>query len=286
MNSCQRYFSICALALLTQAAFAQSAPTLGSASSFTVLSAAPSAGGAVTCTDSTITGDVGSSGAAASIVQTSCTTTGAVIAPVSAGVLADFNSAYDALAGQACDSFLPTLDVTQSLSPGVYCFGAAATATGKTLTLNGGANDTWLFKVGTGGTGALTGTSFSVVMAGGASACNVTWWVAEAATITTSSFLGTILAGAAITGTGVAPTSPFEGRALAKAAVTMTNVALLGCEGGSIGGSAGKQKCNQGVGNGPEGCDPGNSNQGNPFRSNDEVGGTPGNPGRKGGNKK
>ncbi len=44
--------------------------------------------------------------------------------------------------------------------------------------------------------------------------------------------------------------------------------------------------CNQGVGNGPEACDPGNSNQGDPSRSNDEVGGTPGNPGRKGGNGK
>lgn len=42
-----------------------------------------------------------------------------------------------------------------------------------------------------------------------------------------------------------------------------------------------KPKCNQGVGNGPEGCDPGNSNHNQP--SNDENGGTPGNPGRKGG---
>jgi hypothetical protein len=31
---------------------------------------------------------------------------------------------------------------------------------------------------------------------------------------------------------------------------------------------------------------PGNSNQGNPSRSNDELGGTPGNPGRRGGNNK
>jgi hypothetical protein len=45
------------------------------------------------------------------------------------------------------------------------------------------------------------------------------------------------------------------------------------------------EKCNQGVGNGPEGCDPGNSNLHNPFGSNDEHGGTKGNPGRKGGNK-
>ena len=46
-------------------------------------------------------------------------------------------------------------------------------------------------------------------------------------------------------------------------------------------GSANKPACNQGVGNGPEGCDPGNSDHNQP--SNDENGGTPGNPGRKGG---
>jgi hypothetical protein len=42
-----------------------------------------------------------------------------------------------------------------------------------------------------------------------------------------------------------------------------------------------KPKCNQGVGNGPEGCDPGNSNHNRP--SNDEEGGSPGSPGRGGG---
>jgi hypothetical protein len=48
----------------------------------------------------------------------------------------------------------------------------------------------------------------------------------------------------------------------------------------------GGQGCNQGVGNGDEGCDPGNSNQGDPDNSNDENGGVPGAPGRKGGNGK
>ena len=38
--------------------------------------------------------------------------------------------------------------------------------------------------------------------------------------------------------------------------------------------------CNQGVGNGDEGCDPGNSNQGDDDRSNDEQGGRPGQPGK------
>ena len=273
-------------------AAAPSAPSLGAASDFAVLSAAPNAGGAVTCTDSTIIGNVGSSGPSASVVQTSCTITGAIIAPVSAGVITDFLSAYDALAGQSCDRFLTgTLDGI-TLTPGVYCFAAAATLTG-TLTLNGNGSSTgtWLFKVGTSGTGALTGTDFSVALVNGASACNVTWWVAQAATMTRGDFKGTILAGAAdpltsaaITITGVAPASSFEGRALAKAAVTLTNSAFVGCTGGGIGGTA-KPKCNQGVGNGSEGCDPGNSNQGNPFRSNDELGGVPGNPGRKGGNK-
>lgn len=284
MSYRQKCLPACIAALLAGAspAFAAaSAPSLGAAADFAVLSAAPGGLGAVTCTNSTITGLVGSSGPPASVTQTSCTITGGVVAPVSAGALAAFNGAYDALAGQSCDSFLTGTLADVTLTPGVYCFAAAAALTG-TLTLSGGLNDTWLFKVGTSGTGALTGTNFSVVTANGASACNVTWWVAEAATMTTSSFQGTILAGAGITGTGVAPTSPFEGRALAKAGVSLTNVAFLGCTGGSIGGTA-KAKCNQGVGNGPEGCDPGNSNQGDPSRSNDELGGVPGTPGRKGG---
>jgi hypothetical protein len=280
MKSCQKYFSVCALALLTQAAFAQSAPGFGSASSFAVLSATPGGLGAVTCTDSSITGDVGSSGQPASVVQTNCTITGAVVAPVSAQVLADFGSAYAALAASQCDRVLTTLD-GQTLSPGTYCFDAAATSTGSVLTLKGPSNGVWIFNIGTLGTGALTGTNFSVVMEGGASACNVYWRTAEAATLTDSDFKGTILAGAAITLTR----GTFDGDALAKAAVTLTGNALTSCALGSGSSKAPKQKCNQGVGNGPEGCDPGNSNQGNPFRSNDELGGTPGNPGRKGGNK-
>lgn len=267
--------------LLSSSSNSQSAgPSLGTASSFAVLSAAPAGGGAVTCTNATITGDVGSSGLPASVVRTGCTINGAIIAPVSAGVVNDFNSAYAALAGQSCDRFLIGTLANVTLTPGVYCFAAGATLTG-TLTLAGGPNDTWLFKIGTSGTGALTGTNFSVVMSGGGNPCNVTWWVAEAATMTTSNFIGTILAGAGITVTG----GTFNGRALAKAAVTITGGTLTGCTGGSLGGTA-KPKCNQGVGNGPEGCDPGNSNQGDPSRSNDERGGTPGNPGRKGGNGK
>lgn len=281
-----RFLGITGLVLLAGlwpvAAEAATAPGLSSASSFAILSAAPGGGGAVTCTNGTITGDIGSSGLAASVVQTSCAVTGAIIAPVSAQVVADFNSAYSAYTAIPCDQTLSGTLAGTALAPGVYCFPAAATLTGM-LTLDGPATATWIFKIGTGGTGALTGTAFSVVMAGGGTPCNVNWWVAQAATMTDSQFAGTILAGAAITLTR----GTFTGNALASAAVTVKGTALAGCAGTTSPGK-GKLKahCNQGVGNGPEGCDPGNSNQGNPARSNDELGGTPGDPGRQGGNGK
>ncbi len=300
MNHIQKYLSTCLLATAVSLvgaspAFAASpAPSLGTASNFAVLSAAPNGGGAVTCTNSSIIGDVGSSGAPASVTRTNCTIAGAVIAPVSAQVMADFNSAYDRYASVSCTGTLNTAytDTALTLTPGVYCNAAGVTFTNTTLTLDGQGdpNAAWIFKIGTFGTGALTGTNFSVVMTNGGEPCNVYWWAAQAVTMTTSGFQGTILSGAAITMTGLAgSTTPFNGDALAKAAVTLTNVTVSGCKAsGGVGNSKGR--CNQGVGNGPEGCDPGNSNQGtaNPFgpNSNDEVGGVPGSPGRKGGNRR
>jgi len=264
--------------------------SLGSAAGFAVLSAAPGGIGAVTCTGATVTGDVGSSGQHVSVVQTGCVVAGAVVAPVSAQVLTDFNAAYASLATTACTQTLTGTLAGVTLAPGVYCFPAAATLTG-TLTLNGPSTATWIFKVGTGGTGALTGTNFSVVMAGGGNPCNVTWWVADAATLTTSQFIGNVFAGAAITATA-GTTGSFDGRALAKAAVTLTGGTLNGCTAGAIGGGndAGEddhdgddhdkdhRKCNQGRGNGSEDCDPGDSNHHN--GSNDEDGGSRGHSGR------
>ena len=258
------------------AAFAQTAPALGSAGSFAVL-----AGTAVTCTDSVVTGDVGVWPGTA-ITRTNCTINGTVHAGdgVAKQAYIDFLSAYNALGHVKCDFILSGNLAGQVLTPGVYCVEAASTTTNGTLTLSGPSNGTWIFKIGTSGTGALTGTGFSVVMEGGASPCNVYWWVAQAATMTDSAFQGTILAGAAITITR----GTFNGDALAQAAVTMTGAAVNGCEQASQ--PPVRSRCNQGVGNGPENCDPGNSNQGDLSRSNDELGGTPGNPGRKGGNGK
>lgn len=260
------------------AALAKSASPLdlGWADSFAVL-----AGTAVTCTDSIVSGDVGVWPGIA-ITETNCEINGSVYPgdEVAKQAYIDFLSAYNALALEQCDQTLTGTLSGVTLSPGVYCFDAAATLTG-TLTLSGPSNGIWIFKIGTSGTGALTGTDFNVVMEGG-EACNVYWWVAEAATMTDSNFLGTILAGAAITITG----GTFDGDALAMAAVTMTGANVTGCEQGSQPPGQVKERCNQGVGNGPENCDPGNSNQGDPSRSNDELGGTPGAPGRKDGNGK
>lgn len=73
---------------------------------------------------------------------------------------------------------------------------------------------------------ALTGTNFEVVLSGGGEACDVTWWVAEGATMTNSVFLGSIYAGAAITVTG----GSYTGDAFAQAAVTLTGATVVGCE--------------------------------------------------------
>jgi hypothetical protein len=291
-----------ALSLLTMAgptanAAGPASISLGAADSFAVLSAADGAGGAVTCVNTpagtTIIGNVGSSGLPAAVVTDGCVITGTITAPVPAGVVAAFDHAYAALAGVPCTRTILTEAFTGpttafSVGPGVTCFPNEVTFTNTTLTLVG--NGPWLFKVGTGtaGSGALTGTNFNVVMPAGGSPCDVTWWVRAAATMTTSQFIGTILAGAAISVTS-GGVGTFHGRALAKAAVTIIGGTLTGCTGGNIGGGGGgqgKAKCNQGVGNGPETCDPGNSNQGDPSRSNDELGGTPGSPGRQGGNGK
>ncbi len=193
------------------------APALGAAADFAIL-----AGAAVTCTGGTVTGNVGVFPGTA-ITQTGCPVTGTINAGdlVAAPAQNDFAIAYNELATQTCEQTLTGLG-SLTLSPGVYCFDAAATQTGGGLTLDGLADGIWIFKVGVLGTGALTGTGFSVAITGGGQASNVYWHVAQATTMTDSVFLGTILAGAGITMTR----GTFDGRALAGAAVTITGTAV------------------------------------------------------------
>ena len=276
---------------------AASRPSLGVASGFAILSAADGGLGAVTCVGpATITGNVGSSGV---ITPGACVINGTQTAHVGAGVVAAFDGAYAGLAGAQCSQTVLQEAFTNealSVNSGVICFPNAVTFTNSTLTLNG--NGPWLFKVGGSGlgAGALTGTNLNVVIPAGANPCDVTWWVRAGVTMKTDNdangthFFGTILAGAAITVTG-ATIGTFNGRALAKAGVSFTGGTFTACTGGSLGGKGDKdndkdkdkdhEKCNQGVGNGREDCDPGNSNH--RHGSNDEDGGSRGDPGRKGG---
>jgi hypothetical protein len=203
-------------------AFAYTAPDLGLTAAYSVLSTQPGSLGAVTCTDTTIAGKVGSSGARPAVVQTRCSIAGGVVAPVRPGVLADYASAYTALNNNQCQTILSGTQAGAILSPGVYCFDAAAAVTG-TLTLRGTSAGVWIFLVN----GDLTGDNFTVVMAGGAKACNVYWAPSGATTMTTSNAKGNFLAGQAITLTG----GSFQGRAFAGKAVTLTNIAATSCGG-------------------------------------------------------
>jgi len=190
-----------------------------------VLSFAILGGPAVTCTRSTTAGDVGVASTTA-FTNTGCTITGNIHAgdQLAAQAYNDYLSAYNNIAATPCSGALLTGTLAaRTLGPGVYCVSAEA-KTG-VLTLNGPATGTWTFKVTDGAsTGALTGTSFSVVLVGGGQACSVTWWSEAAATLTDSDLKGNVLSGAAITLTR----GSFVGRALAKAAVTLTDVTNLG----------------------------------------------------------
>jgi hypothetical protein len=192
-----------------------------------VLSFAILGGPAVTCTRSTTSGDVGV-GSTTAFTNTGCTISGAIHAgdARASQAYSEYLSAYNNIAATTCSG--PVLTGTlagRTLAPGVYCVSAEA-KTG-VLTLNGPSTASWTFKIKDGAsTGAFTGTSFSVVLVGGAQACNVIWWSEAAATQTDSELKGNILSGAGLTLTR----GSFVGRALAKAAVTLTDVRTLsGC---------------------------------------------------------
>jgi hypothetical protein len=222
MNSGQKYFSVCAFALLSQTAFGQlSAPPLSSdLQKFAVLSA-----GALSCTSSVFVGDVGALGA---FVPVSCTSTGAMPPAnnqAAANAVTDFHAAYSSLKGKPCTATLPsTITGPLTLTPGVYCTAAALTGAG-TLTLDaqGNPNAVWIFQIGA----AFTGTNFNVVMANGGQACNVYWAPSAGVTMTTSALKGNVLAGGA-TGAITLTGGTLVGRALASVAVTTTD-SLVGC---------------------------------------------------------
>jgi hypothetical protein len=118
---------------------------------------------------------------------------------ITAQAAASLNTAYGSLSAVTCGLVLSTtLGGGQTLSPNVYCLGAAATLNG-TLTLNGqgNPNSVFIFKVD----GALsTGTTANVVLTNSADICNVYWQINGAFYLGINSvFQGTVLAGGQIT---------------------------------------------------------------------------------------
>lgn len=139
----------------------------------------------------------------------------------------DLTVAYLDAAGRACGATIPGgILGGQVLAPGVYCMGAAD-LTG-TLTLSG--NGVYIFQVAS---ALTTAPGSQVLLAGGASACNVFWQVTSSAVVDTgSSFAGSILALTSITlNTG----ATLNGRALARnGMVSLADNDVLACSGGNV----------------------------------------------------
>ena len=254
MTSHRKYLSLCLLmvAALLYSSSPALAQLLGDAEGFGLL-----AGSAVTCTSSTVTGDVGVDVSTGTVTQTSCPVTGTVFTPGAPAVQAaydDFLAAYTTLNGTPCTPAPAGTLGGVTLTPGVYCVDAVAKTGTLTLDAQGDPNAQFIFLV----SGALTGTNFIVDLINGGDLCNVYWQTDGATTLTTSDVVGTILSGAAITVTG----GSFEGGLLATDAATLTTGSVVdACETSGPPppppGKCGNKKVEP-----PEECDDGNTQNG------------------------
>lgn len=210
-----------ALLMLSATSQAATAPALGNAESFAILS-----GLSITNTGNTvINGDLGISpgssitGFPPGIVTPPGTIHAADV--LADNAQADLVTAYDALAAQACDfgPFGPTDLAGAVLPPGVYCYSSSVENSG-VLTLSGAAaTDVWVFRIGS---TLTTGPGSSVVVTAPAQSCNVFWQVGSSATLdTTTAFSGNILALESIS---MNDGASIAGRALARnGSVTLIN---------------------------------------------------------------
>jgi hypothetical protein len=113
-----------------------------------------------------------------------------------------------------------TIGPSTVITPGVYIATSSLNLTGGTVTLNGAGNYT--FQIGT---TLVTASATNIVLAGGATAANVTWAVGSSATLGTgTNFVGSILALTSITDNGGAVVN---GQLLARnGAVTLNDTVL------------------------------------------------------------
>jgi hypothetical protein len=224
----KKLFVLICMLSMGSLAWAQTAPSLGTASTFAVLGSST-----VTCTGlTTITGDIGvSPGSAITGFPAPCTELGATHAADAAAFQAHHDAAlaYAFLVAENCTTPLTGQDLGGLvLGPGVYCFSSSAELTG-TLNLIGGGP--WIFQIGS----TLTTASNSSVLVNGngfSPNCNpgVFWQVGSSATLGSGSqFQGIVLA--LISDTLVAGTNVSGGVFALTGAVTMDTNKVNACNG-------------------------------------------------------
>lgn len=165
------------------------------------------------------------------------------IPAVPAAGQAALTTAYNTLAGTAATTVFPGgQDLAQAavpghptgtLPPGVYKSASTMSILSGNLTLDAGGNPqaVFIFQSGSALTTNLNGgAGGNVVLAGGATACNVYWQVGSSAVLGGATFYGNVLALASVTLTSA---TQFTGRALANTgAVTISTATLVTNPGG------------------------------------------------------
>lgn len=205
--------------------------SLGTAAGFAILTKT----GVTDVPASVVTGDVGASPITGAALGVTCAeVTGTMHAVDAAGPLtctvtdpsflttavSDMELAYTDAAGRTVPAAVTELgagDISaMTLAPDLYKWGTGLNIDNRGVTLQGGANDVWIFQIAQNLTVANTAI---VTLSGGAQAKNVFWQVAGQATLgTTSAFKGTILSKTQIV---LQTNSAMIGRALAQTQVTL-----------------------------------------------------------------
>jgi hypothetical protein len=249
MNHRPNYLWMCFLAVIAllslgsfNAALAQTAPSLGTASTYAVLGSST-----VTCTGaSSITGDVGvSPGSAITGFPTPCTATGSLVTGLAAAPAQhDAALAYAFLLAEPCPiaNNLTGQDLGgKVLGPGVYCFNSSAELTG-TLNLTG--SGPWIFQIGstlTTATGAIVEVNEAPFTPGACLSPGLFWAIGSSATLGTGTqFQGTLIS--LISDTVVTGTNVSGGVFALTGAVTLDTNTIDVCASGGTTPSAGTVK--------------------------------------------